>query len=80
MRDEEKKNRRKRENEQLCGRREVLFIGNGGAYRRLENAYMHYFNVNNAYRRLAKRLYALFNIKMHMGVFQTPVRTYVPYK
>ena len=44
MRDEEKKNRRKRENEQLCGRREVLFIGNGGAYRRLENAHMH-FNI-----------------------------------
>ena len=39
---------------------------------------MHYFNVNNAYRRLAKRLYALFNLKMHMGVFQTPVRTSIP--
>ena len=34
------------------------------------------FNVNNAYWRLTKRLYALFNFKIHMGVLQNVYMRY----
>ena len=50
----EEKYRRERENEQFRWRREVLFIGNGGAYRRFQNAYMRsyaYRRFQNAYMR-----------------------------
>ena len=55
----EEKHRTERENEQFRWRREVLFIGNGGAYRRFQNAYMrspigviqNAYMRSNAYRR-----------------------------